>query len=37
MRSEGEEFELDPRLLNYFQNEIGLTDEQIELVQGLAQ
>lgn len=36
MKSEGEEFELDPRLQDYFQNRIGLTDEQIELVQGIA-
>ena len=36
MKSEGEEFELDPRLQDYFQNRIGLTDEQIELVLGIA-
>lgn len=35
MRSEGEDFELDPRLRGYF-GEIGLTNEQIELVQGIA-
>jgi len=32
----GEDFELDPQLRNYFENEVGLTDEQIELVQGFA-
>ena len=36
MRAEGEDFELDPRLRNYFEEEVGLTDEQMELVQRLA-
>ena len=36
MKSEGEDFELDPRLKTYFQEELGLTDEQLELIQGLA-
>ena len=36
VQSEGKDFELDPGLRNYFENEVGLTDEQIELVQGLA-
>ena len=36
LRSEGERFELDPRLRDYFEEEIGLTEDQIELVQGLS-
>jgi len=36
MKSEGKEFEMDSRLQDYLQNEIELTDEQVELVQGLA-
>jgi len=36
MRSEGERFDLDPRLRSYFKKEVGLTDKQIELVQGIA-
>ena len=35
MKSEGKDFELDSRLQDYF-GEIGLTYDQIELVQGLA-
>ncbi len=35
VNSEGEDFELDSRLQDYF-GEIGLTYDQIELVQGLA-
>jgi beta-lactamase regulating signal transducer with metallopeptidase domain len=36
MQSEGDAFELNPRLLIYFQEEIGLKDEQVELITGLA-
>ena len=36
MPSEGERFELDPRLRDYFEGEVGLTEDQIELVQGLS-
>lgn len=36
MQSAGKQFELNPRLRNYFKNEVGLTDKQIERVQGLA-
>ena len=35
MKSEGEEYGLDPRLQDYF-SKLGLAHEQIELVQGLA-
>ena len=37
VQSEGEDFDLDPGLWNYFKKEVGLTDEQLELVQGIAQ
>jgi len=37
VQAEGEDFELDPKLRNYFENEVGLANEQIELVQGYAQ
>ncbi|MEE8143687.1 MAG: hypothetical protein V3T77_11345, partial [Planctomycetota bacterium] len=37
VQSEGKEFELNPRMEGYLVNEVGLTDEQIELVVGLAQ
>jgi hypothetical protein len=36
LHSDGEHYELDPRLRHYFEDEIELTDEQIELVLGLA-
>ena len=36
VKSEGEGFELDPRMREYFENTIQLTSEQIELVLGLA-
>ena len=36
MRSEGERFELDPRLRHYLAKEVGLTGKQIERVLGLA-
>ncbi len=36
MRSEGEDFKLDPRMREYFEEGVGLTDKQIELVEGLA-
>ena len=36
MKSEGEEFELDPRLREYFENDVGLTAKKIEILQGLA-
>jgi len=36
IQSEGEGFQLDPRLETYFQTGVGLTDEQIDLVVGLA-
>ena len=36
VQSEGEDFELDPGLRNYFENEVGLTNEQIELVMDMA-
>ena len=36
LRTEGKEFELDPRLRSYFADEVGLTGEQIELVVGLS-
>ncbi len=36
LRSEGENFELDPKLRDYFKKEIDLTDKQIELVVGIA-
>ncbi len=34
MQEEG--YELDPRLRDYFVDELGLTDEQITMMQGLA-
>jgi hypothetical protein len=37
MQAEGEDFELDPKLRNYFENEVGLANEQIELVQAHVQ
>jgi hypothetical protein len=36
VKSEGDDFELDPRLRDYFTGELGLTDQQVELVQGMA-
>jgi len=36
LQAEGVDFELDTRLLDYFKNKVGLTDDQIELVQGIA-
>jgi len=36
MREEGEEFELDPKLRNHYENVLKLTDEQIDLVIGLS-
>ena len=36
LHSDGEHYELDPRLRHYFEDEIELTDEQIELILGLA-
>jgi polyhydroxyalkanoate synthesis regulator phasin len=36
LHSDGEHYELDPRLRHYFEDEIELTDEQIELVLGLS-
>ena len=36
MQSQGEDFEMSPRLENYFVNEIKLTEEQIEFVMALA-
>jgi len=36
MKSEGEHFELDPRIRDHFKREVDLTDEQIEFVQGIA-
>lgn len=36
MRSEGDEIELNPRLRDYFNKRVGLTEEQIELVRRLA-
>jgi len=36
VQSEGEDFELDPGLRSYFENEVGLTNEQIELVMDMA-
>ncbi len=36
MKSEGEDYELDPKMREYFENEVGLTDDRIELIQGLA-
>lgn len=37
VQAEGEDFELDPKLRNYFENEVGLANEQIELVQSYVQ
>jgi hypothetical protein len=36
VKSKGDDFELDPRLRDYFTGELGLTDQQVELVQGMA-
>ena len=36
IKAEGQEFELNPRLLNYLVNEMSLTDEQIEVVVNLS-
>ncbi len=36
VKSEGDDFELDPRLRDYFTGELGLTDQQVELVQRMA-
>ena len=36
MRSEGEDFELDPRLRRYFRKEVGLDASQITVLQGIA-
>jgi hypothetical protein len=36
MKPEGEEFEMNPRLQEYLQKEVGFTDEQIELIINLA-
>ncbi|MFC1706319.1 hypothetical protein ACFL59_05765, partial [Planctomycetota bacterium] len=36
MRSEGKGFKLDPRLREYFEQRLHLTEKEIELVQGLA-
>jgi len=36
MKSEGEKYEMDPRLRKYFRDELGLTGKQIELVEGLS-
>ncbi len=29
----GDEFELNPKLQNYFENEVKLTEDQIQLIQ----
>jgi len=36
VRAEGADFELDPQLREHLKQEVGLTDEQVERVQGLA-
>jgi len=36
LRAEGDDFELNPRLRVYFENDVGLTDDQIERVVGLS-
>jgi len=36
LKSEGDDFELNPGLRHYFKEEVDLTDEQVELVVGLA-
>ncbi len=36
LRSEGENFELDPKIRDYFKKEVDFTDKQIELVVGIA-
>jgi len=36
VKSEGDDFELDPRLRDYFTGKLGLTDQQVELVQRMA-
>jgi hypothetical protein len=36
MQEAGEDVEMDPRLLNYFKEEVALTDEQVTLVRELA-
>ena len=36
MKSEGDDYELDPGLGKYFKDELGLSGKQIELVEGVA-
>jgi hypothetical protein len=36
-QSEGLDFELDPKMRGYLENEVGLTNDQIGLVRGIAQ
>jgi len=33
VREEGDDFELNPKLQNYFENEVKLTEDQIQLIQ----
>ena len=36
MKSEGDDFELNPRMQEYFEETVGLTDEQIKLIKRLS-